>query len=728
MKLNKLSSALLCLGPPLLAHADEAPLSVVVIDGVRSIQPAERAALSSRLDLAPLDVPASVSVVSRELLEARGARTLDEAVRLAVGVVQGGTPGSPSQSSSRGFTGGFVTYLYDGQRIAVPTMSARVQDTWNIERVEVLKGPSSLMAGDGAIGGAINFVSKRPDRANPGSEALLSWGSRSTWRLGAGVNAALGEASALRVDYSHQRSDGLAERNRQRYDSLNLSSTTQLRDDLSLDLSLQLLSDDIDAWQGTPLVPRAQAADPLAVVADAGGRVVDRRLARVNYNVRDAVMQADSAWSRATLNWAIAPGWKLSNALSYYTADRDWCNAESHVYRAPGRIVRDLVRVTHDHQVLANRIDLSHNGSLAGMRHQFAIGLDYSRTSFSTNRGFSNGTAATDAVLSVDALAPQSGSYDAFSAIGALYAGAGNRTRFATRIPTLAVYAEDALWLSENWLLVTGLRQDRVRLERDNLDLESGLRTRYAQRYSPRSLRAGLVYKVGADTSLYAQRTDAAAPVGSGNLLLLSAANAAFDLSKGTQSEIGVKGAALGGTLDYTLALYRIQLDNMLTRDAGAPTLTVNSGQQSSRGIELSGNWRASRQLSVGGNLAVLDAQYDRLIEAGNVSRAGNLPPNVAKRSAALWADYRLGALPVKLGGSLQYTGERFANAANTLALRGYATADVYAAWRVGPGELTARVRNLNDKEYASWSGVSANNQVMLGEPRSADLTYHVKF
>lgn len=727
MKLNRIAAAILCLNLPSQALADEAPASVVVVQGSRAGQLDERPALASRLELAPLEVPGSVSVVSRELIVARGARTLDEAVRLAVGVVQGGAPGSPSQSSSRGFTGGFVTYLYDGQRVAVPTMSARVQDTWNIERVEVLKGPSSLMAGDGAIGGAINFVSKRPDRATPSGEALLSYGSWDSVRAAVGINRPLGDASAVRLDYSRQQTDGHAH-NRQRYDSLNVASTTLLGPGLVLDLSLQLLSDNARPYQGTALVPREFAAEPLDVAGDAAGRVVDRRMARINYNVDDAVMKADSAWSRATLGWTIAPGWKLSNAFSYYTAERDWRNAESNVFQAPRRIVRDLVGVWHDHDVLSNRVELAHQGTLGGMKHQFAAGIEYSRTRFTTLRNFSNGSAAAKAALAVDALQPLGGSYAAFYAEPALYAGAGNKTRFQTRIPSVALYAEDGLWLGERWLLVTGLRQDRVRLERDNVDLNTGAATRYAQRYSPKSMRAGLVFMADASTSLYAQHTSASAPVGSGNLLLLSAANAAFELSKGKQSEIGLKRAMLGGAVDATLAFYRIELDNILSRDASTPTLTVNNGKQSSRGVELSASWRATRQLGLGGNLAVLDAQFDRLIEAGNVSRAGKLPPNVARKSAALWADYRLAALPLSLGASLHYTGKRYANNANTLVMNGYAVADAHATWRLPEGDLSLRVRNLADREYAGWTGANANHQVMLGAPRSVDLTYHLKF
>ncbi|NHZ62507.1 TonB-dependent receptor domain-containing protein [Massilia genomosp. 1] len=176
------------------------------------------------------------------------------------------------------------------------------------------------------------------------------------------------------------------------------------------------------------------------------------------------------------------------------------------------------------------------------------------------------------------------------------------------------------------------------------------------------------------------------------------------------------------------LALYRIGLDNILSRDAAVPTLTVNSGKQSSTGVELAAAWRPTRQVSINGNVAVLDAQFDQLIEAGNVSRAGNLPPNVARKTGNLWVDYKVDQLPLKLGAALNYTGERYTDNANTIRMNSFATADVYASWRLGSGDLTLRVRNLGDKLYAGWSGANVNSQVILSAPRSADLTYHARF
>ena len=685
-------------------------------------------AVGSRLVLSERETPASAEVITQEMIARRGARTFEEALRGSVGMTAGGAPGSPSVASTRGFTGGFITYLFDGNRVAVASMVSRPQDTWNYERIEVLKGPASVLYGEGAIGAAVNFVTKRPDRNNPGAEAMLSYGSFGTVRAGVGLGVDVGDSSAFRLDYSHQQTDGYVDRNKQRYDNLTMGFTTALTRDLTLDLTMDYSRDSALSYQGTPLVPRALARKPTDIVGDAGGRVVDRSIAFRNYNVDDAEMKASSVWTRAKLTWQIAPDWKLRNELSYYTADRAWRNSESFVFAAPGRIERDLVGITHDHQILTDRLDLTNTSSIAGMRNRFVVGLEYTKTDFSTKRDFSNGSAATDDLLAVGVFSTAPGSYRAFAGNPALYAGAGNRTIFNARIPTTSIFMEDALSVGDRWTVVAGLRQDQVKVDRRNFDLNTGAQTSFSQNYKPTSGRLGVVFAVDADTSLYAQYTNASAAVGNGNLLLLSAANSVFGLSTGKQQEVGIKQSAFGGRLDYTVAAYRIELDNVLSRDFSNPTLTVNSGRQSSRGLELAVAWKATRELTLSGNLARVDAQFDALIEAGNVSRAGNTPPNVPQTVANLWADYRVPGLPLRVGAGVNRTGHAFSDNANTIRMNAYTTANAYATWTLSKGEVTFRVRNLTDRFYAYWSGANANSQVMIGAPRSFEVGYRVAF
>lgn len=722
MAMAGLASPALALAESTMANPEAILASVVVRAGSeRGLRLDAPAAVGSRLGLSLRETPASVEIIGQDLIQQRGARTLEEAMRGAVGISVGGGATSPGLASTRGFSGGFLTYLFDGVRISTPTMSSRPQDSWNYERIEVLKGPASVLYGEGGIGGAVNFVSKQPDRNNPGSEALLSYGSFNTSRAAIGSGGALGENAAYRFDFSHQQSDGHVDRGGQKLDHLTTGVAFAPAPRVKVDLSLDYLRDDVQAYNGTPLVSGSFAGgNATSVVSTSDGRVIDRRMVNRNYNVADGRMDADSLTARARLNWRLSDAWKLRNEFSYYNADRRWRNAEQAVFnKSSSMIERDQADVSHDHQVWGDRIDLTHEGKVAGMGNRLVAGLEYTRTDFATQRRFSNGLLAAP----VDPLNPAAGWYNNNPA---LTLGGGNRTDLTARIPVTSLFVEDALKLTERFTLVAGLRQDRIRLERTSADLNTGANTAFTKDYNANSTRLGAVYELSKASTLYAQVADAAAPVGTSNLLLLSAANANFPLTRGRQLEAGIKQTLQEAGLDWSAAVYQIEQSNVLSRDAANPALTVNNGQVSSHGIELSAAWRATRQFSLSGNLALLKAQFDTLVEAGAVSRVGNVPTNVPERSANLWADYRFADLPLSAGVGLSHVGAMYTNTANTVRINGYTLADAYLAYRLPKALITLRGRNLGDKLYATWSGASAANQVTLGAPRSVDLT--VKF
>ncbi len=118
----------------------------------------------SLLGLTPRETPATVEVIDRATLESRGLRSVSEAVQGAVGVTAGDHPSEPSAFSMRGFSSSQINTLYNGIKIGPQNMTSRIMDTGNLERIEILKGPASLMSGEGAAGGALNLVTKRPHR------------------------------------------------------------------------------------------------------------------------------------------------------------------------------------------------------------------------------------------------------------------------------------------------------------------------------------------------------------------------------------------------------------------------------------------------------------------------------------------------------------------------------------------------------------------------------------
>ena len=168
----------------------------------------------ARLGLSPRETPASVEIIGQDAIQRLGARSLTEAMGSATGVTTGVPGGAPGVVSMRGFTGNAITYLFDGTRIQGAAMTARPMDSWNFERIEVLRGPASVLYGEGALVGAINFVTRRPSRDNAVVEGLVSYGSFDMLRTAGGVGGPLGTASAYRMDFARTSTGGFIDRMR----------------------------------------------------------------------------------------------------------------------------------------------------------------------------------------------------------------------------------------------------------------------------------------------------------------------------------------------------------------------------------------------------------------------------------------------------------------------------------------------------------------------------------
>jgi iron complex outermembrane receptor protein len=727
MSFQKYTAAALAAASVGYVHAQEAapaPTSVVEVQGMRAgdmLALDAGAGSATRLGLSVRETPASVDILTQQTMQERGDRTVLDALRGAAGVSGGNPPSAPASLSMRGFNN--VLFLYDGMRSSAAGVTSRVEDTWNYDRIEVLKGPASVLNGDTAIGGIVNVVTRKPDRNASGREALLSYGSHGTVRAAFGLGAPMGSDGAYRLDYSHNDSKlGTIPRAGEKIDHLTGAAAFGLGGGTRMEISLDFLKDDNRGYFGTPLVPLSFATEPTSVVSTPDGRVIDRRIAGNNYNVLDDDNSSETWWARIRLHGSFSGGWRWRNELGVNGAKRTFKNSESAVFAAPASIVRDQTLITHDQSYAIDRMDLTNESRIGGFTNRFVVGAEIGRTGFDSQRRFSDGSATTRAMLTTSALNPQVGYYDASPALSS---GGGNRTNTTSDINSTAVFAEDALTLAPGFTLVGGLRHDRTSLDRSVRDLNIGSYSAFGTDLNATSARIGAVYNVGAGATVYGQYTTATMPVST--LFLYSASNTAFAQSRGKQAEIGVKQSLLDARLSWTAAVYRIELDNVLSRDPDNSALTVNNGRQSSEGIELGAAWRAMRQWTLSGNAALLRARFDNLIEAGGVSRVGNVPINVPERVVNLFSTWRPDALPADFFLGVNHTGRMFTDTANQIRINGHTTADVGATYRMAHGTVTLRVRNLTDKLYANYGG-RATSQVLLAPLRTFELATRFEF
>lgn len=674
----------------------------------------QQAEAAGRLGLTIREIPATVDIVTQEDLQAQGVRNTIEALNAAPGVASGTLPGSMGSVSMRGFHRA-VNYLYDGVRMANSDVGIRNWDSWAFERIEVIKGPASVTSGEGALAGAINFVPRRPTLGETSGEVLASYGSFDTARLAGDVNLPVGEAVAARVNASWSRTSGWVDDTDSNTFALSGSLLIQPSDRFSVTLSADYFADQYSTiYYGTPVVSAAIARDPSNAVSGSAGLVLDKAMRRVNFNLDDGDMGSDTVWLRARSTYQLAENVSLVSDTSWYSSDREWQDSDEYNFNAStGLIDRYLTLITHDHEYWNQRLHLAFDVSIGGMRNRFTIGSEYGETDFFTVRRF--GTAP-----SVDPFDPVRGTFQPDTP-----ANFGTRQNVTADVKSFAIFAENALNLTPDLLLVGGIRFDAIELERSVFDVTAGTTQVYGQDYDAVSWRAGVVYSLTDRTQLFAQYTYAVSPVS--GPLFLSASRAAFDLTTGYSYEAGIKTSLTGTGVELTASAFRIRQDDILTRDPTNPAVVLQGGNLQSEGVELALNLPVTDELAIALSGTLLDAEYGELLEGGGVDRAGNRPPNVPEVLADVVVTWSPEELPVTLTGIVRHNGGFFTSNANTVKVNAFTTLDAAISWDSPVGTLTLRGRNLTGTFYADWSGYSSG-LVFVGAPRSVDLTLTHRF
>jgi iron complex outermembrane receptor protein len=162
----------------------------------------------SRLGLSQQELPATLDVIDNDEMIGRGLYNVQEAADSQPGVTSGGSPGDQSQFSMRGFTGNQITTLRNGLYIGPSNMTTRDNNSFNVASVEILKGPASVLYGQGAIAGALNVVDKAPSFGPSQVEGLATSGSYGSTNVGIGGTTHWGDTFAVRADFSRTATDG----------------------------------------------------------------------------------------------------------------------------------------------------------------------------------------------------------------------------------------------------------------------------------------------------------------------------------------------------------------------------------------------------------------------------------------------------------------------------------------------------------------------------------------
>ena len=683
---------------------------------------------ASRLGLTVRETPATVEVISAETMREQGYRTVSDVAQGAVGVTAGDNPSEPSAFSMRGFTNSQINTLYNGIKIGPQNMTSRIMDTANLEAVEFLKGPASLMSGEGAAGGAINFVTKQPHTGPIRNEADFSWDSLNSFRAHYGSGGSTNvQGLDYRFDISRSSLNGFADDTNTKMLDISGQLNYRVSDSLKVWGAIEYREDRSKAYWGAPLVPIAFSGSHATsgIVSgtyfnrtDLGAVTIDDRTFNTNYNVLDNRNVAREVWLRGGFELKLAPDLTLKSQAYGYGAERSWFNNEIEAFDSTNnQVYRERFYVAHSQRLVGNITDLVWDANIAGFDNRMITTLSSSYLDF-VRPGAAN--FPNDYVSLVD---PDRGFY-----------GSLTTKQQTARIDNEALSFEDRLKLTRTFSLIGGLRVEHIGLDRNSTDKFGAVNAGfpYTKDWAPVTGRIGYTWEAVPGLTFFSQYATGA-DVAANNIFLLDPTQN-LDLTTARTYETGVKHLFWDNRAEWSFSAYDILRKNVYAA-AGGQTLNV-AGRQESKGVELAGSIRPIEPLRLWGNIAYVDARYADYDFAGG-SFSGNAPPNVPRIVANAGASWRFfTAWPVEIGITGRHVGDRYNTDANTVTMNAYTVGDVYACVdipktvfrAVDQARLTFRVRNFTDKRYAIWGDPFYPDQILLGAPRTYELSAAFKW
>ncbi len=699
---------------PVAANAQANPnVDGVLVTG-RTSQLAKPAATGSRLGISVLETPASVEVLSGDLIRARGDLSIVDAVTRATGVTTAANGGNGGTGLSvRGFTDqGSVMQLYDGVRLYPGAGTITFPfDPWTVERIEVLRGPASVLFGQGAIGGVINVVPRKPNTQATEIDLEAGYGTNNTWHAAGGAGGPISQQLAYRADVSLRGSDGWVNNGKSSSQAASASLAWAPTERLNFTLSNDYANQHPMDYYGVPAL---------------NGKFV-KRLRRQNYEVADSVIHYIDNQTRLNAEWKASDAITVTNTLYRLHTNRTWHNLDTYGFASPAatQIDRtDYFGGEHHQNQIGDQASAVLNSRFGAMENALVVGVDLNRIRFQHVNNFTfRDTSGGGDTVNVVGFNP-----------GLFVNPAYILPAYRTITHQSAVFAEDRLKVSDQLSVVAGIRSERANVKRSSNTYDAalnptGLRPAFSKTFKNTSYRVGVVYQPTTTSSVYGQYTTGTDPLGS--LITTNASQTAFKMAKGRQIEVGYKQTFMGGRGEFSAAAYKIKKTNLLTRDFSAPNLVQQIGGQSSRGVEATLIFPVTDQLSVEANAAVLKAKFDRFFEnVGGVatSRAGNRPTNAPNVSSNVFVVYAP-ITRLRLQAGLRYVGSVYTDNSNSAANRlpEYVVYDAGASFAVNDKvDVRLNLYNLTDKLYAT----NAYNpgQWILGRPRAVDVTVSARF
>ncbi|MBE9180609.1 TonB-dependent siderophore receptor [Oculatella sp. LEGE 06141] len=676
------------------AIAEEDAIQVVVTGGQDDGYNPSNASVGTRTDTPLRDIPQSIQVIPQQVIEDQQAQRLDEVLRNVPGTAQGAD--QPLNFSTSFFIRGFdssTNLLRNG--LADYTLQNVGYDAANIERVEVLRGPTSVLYGQaggpfGGFGGSVNLVTERP-LSDPYYQVEALVGNFDSYRGALDLSGPLNDSETVlyRLNASAQRSESFIDFFEAERYFISPVVTWLISDQTEITVDAQYISFSQPFQFGLP----ARGT----VLPNPNGEIPrDRNVSEPTDDTYGEVFRIGY-----DLEHRFSEEWQLRNAFnaSFLDITRD-------AYTYPLSLQEDNRTLTRglgffDNDLRSYNLDTFVSGEFTtgGLNHQLVTGVNLSRVEY-------GGLFINRPAASIDIYDP-------------IYGQPPGDIDFESdsdiTLDSVGVYIQDLIAIADNFKVLLGGRFDITNQNREEFTATDTVET--SQQDEAFSPRLGLVYQPIPAISLYASYGRAFQQVVDNQRI--------FDPERATQYEVGVR-ADISDRLSANLALYRLTRSNVLTPDPEDLNFSIQTGEQRSQGIELD----MSGEILPGWNIIAGYAYTDARVTEDNTFEEGNRLNNIPEHSANLWTTYEIqngdfAGLGFGLG--LFLVGDRFGDTQNTFELPSYLRTDAAIFYRREQLRAAINIKNLFDIEY--FEATQQNiNRVYQGNPITVEATVSWEF
>lgn len=670
-----------------MAESDEA----IVVEGERKTYGVQRTSTGTKTSTDVKDIPQAMTVITEAQIEDQALRSIGEVMMFVPGATPGTGEGNRDQITLRG-NNTTADFFRDGIRDDVQYF----RDFYNVDRVEVLKGPNAMIFGRGGGGGIVNRVTKRTTLQQFRELSALG-DSEGGFRLTADLDQPLGQAVGLRINGVYENGESFRRHVDLKRYGINPTVGFALGADTRVDLSYEYFHDRRTADRGLP----SQNGEPL------------EGFDRTFFGDPDSSFaKADVHIGTIGFEHGFGNGLTLRNRTLLGDYDKFYQNIyPNSAVSTAGNVTLSAYNDTTERRNLFSQTDLIWENRLGGIDQTLLVGFELGGSKGRNQRrnGIFAETGTGSLVRPLDNVTVD---------VPVAFVPNGNNSRVKTSVA--AIYAQDQIRPTD-WLeIVAGLRFDHFSIEVDNLANGAEL-DRTDELWSP---RLGLIVKPMQNLSLYGSYSRSFLPQSGDQFNSLSPTAEALKPERFDNYEVGAKWEPVPGLL-ATAAVYQLDRANSQAPGPVAGTVVL-TGEQRSRGIELGLERSLTDRWLISAGYAWQKAEIRERTSACNPAVADCEVALVPRHSFSLWNRYdvteRLG-----LGLGVIARSKSYASISNNVKLPGYARVDVAAFYNLGRGiEAQLNVENLFNADY--FSTAHNDNNIAPGAPTTARATLRFGF